>query len=114
MPRQKGRRTCHPLRTEPEDRRRAISALPGTDPDSRGCPPCCKDQTLLTRFIDRVAARGAAARRRLPVPSSKAGSLREDELELGSRATGDERPNQRQRVLVEIRLKKCPIFYYII
>ena len=39
------------------------------------------------------------------VAAAQPGALRQDQLQLGRRAARDQRPDQRQRVLVEVRLE---------
>ena len=66
--------------------------------------PELREDALVERQLRNAAA--VAARQSLggAVSAAHADALRQDLLQLGRRASCDQRPDQRQRVVVEVRL----------
>ena len=63
------------------------------------------ERAVVERDLPDAAAVAVAQRLGRRVAAPQARPLRQDQLQLGRRAARDQRPDQRQRVLVEVRLK---------
>ena len=63
-------------------------------------------RTVVQRYLPHAAPVPVGQAVGGAVASPQPGSFRQDQLQLGRRAAGDQRPDQRQRVLVEVGLQE--------